>query len=674
MNELEYEQTLLLDNDGLDDVIANARPLSGISADELLSKMFPDVFPSTTPSASTPVLEQDYDNMPNGTVKVELHGDVKLDKRLERLLRMAQVASKFASTLTLRPIHAEISDENYGDAPAWSDADNIYFQRHYVGDITTPEGVMSVKGLTLHEISHILLTPRSGTKLSKWVKDNDKWQAFNALEDMRIEMYMTTKFGNTHEWLTATIAKHLLHKADQVPVSFPLVHGRKYLPFEVRKLVRDAYEVQADVPELSNLIDEYITLNLGDVTKYTRAQEIIARYHDLVNNLPPQQPMNPYSKKGWQRVIDPNGHHSRKTNELKSSEQSKPASKAEQANIIAKMKLGNGEGYDACGYNDHGEVSDVTGIEDDWEAGGGGLSKGGADAKLKEILQKALDDAIKAKSHEIEVALKQYNGEIELSGKALKAPPRPDWVHERSVSEAVVQASKSFGSELERLQREYDPAWERRTESGRLNVQRYSTGCDLDEAFDTWDMGREDVTDIECVILLDNSGSMGSVMRQAYENMWAIKRSLDKIGASTTVVTYSNVTRLLYSADEKAGKSMKDAGTGPATMPIKALQYARSVLGQSNRAIKLLITITDGFWDDAHECNTVIAHLRKAGVLTSLAYMEQVPEWKLKHAQNYSIKIDSHGCEVAVHVAEPRDLFTLAKRMVRAGIQRNLRS
>lgn len=673
MNELEYEQTLLLDNDGLDEVITSVAPSVGVSTDEMLQKMFPELFPTPATATATPTEPIEDEDAPIGTIRVETHGDIKLDKRLERLYRMAQVASKFASTLTLRPIHAEISEEQYGSAPAWSDADNIYFQRHFVGDITTPEGVMSVKGLTLHEISHILLTPRSGTKLVKWVKDNDVWQAFNALEDQRIEMYMTTKFGNVKEWLTATIAKHLLNTPNQIPVSFPLVHGRKYLPYDVRKMVRDSYELRDDVAELSTLIDEYVTLNLGDTSKYTRAQEIIARYHELVNNMPNEQPQNPYSKKGWQRIVDPNGHHSRKEGELKSSEQSKPANKAEQANIIAKMKMGNGSGYEEFGYNDHGQVSDATGIEDDWQAGSG-LSKGGADVKLKEILQKVLDDAMQSKSREIETALKQYSGELELSGKALKAPPTPDWVSHRSVPVEIVQASKSFGNELERLQREYDPAWDRRTESGRLNVQRYSTGCDLDEAFDTWNMGREDTTDIECVILLDNSGSMGQVMQQAYENMWAIKRSLDKVGASTTVVTYSNVTRLLYSADEKAGKTVKNAGTGPATMPLKALQYARSVLGQSNRAIKLLITITDGWWDDAHDCNNIIAHLRKAGVLTSLAYMEQVPEWKLKHAHEYNIKIDSHGCEVAVHVAEPRDLFTLAKRMVRAGIARNLRS
>jgi hypothetical protein len=590
-----------------------------------------------------------------------------MDKESERLYRMCQVASKFASTLTLRHIHTDISDDNYGDAPAWSDSENIWFQRRMVGDLTDPEVVTALKGLTLHELSHIMLTPRNGSSLSKWVQKSNLWRAFNALEDMRIEMYMTTKFTSTDDWLKATIAQHLLNKPEQISVAYPLLHGRKYLPFELRKVVRDAYEDQASVVELGELIDKYIVLNLSDPADVNKAMPIIERYNELVNGLPPANPEYYHSPKGWQKIDDPNGHSHRKENEWKSSSTSKPASKGEQGSVMGRVDVKSGEDFGDL------RTEDPNGVTESGDETGVGFGIGsGNTGKAFDIAKDMLNNVIKNKAVEIATSIKQFTGEIELSGKAMKAPARPEWCSERDVPSDVVQSSKSFGAELMRLKADFDPGWARRTEQGKLNVQRYVTGCDVEEAFDTWDAGREDAVDIECVILLDNSGSMGSSINEAYQSMWAIKRALDKINASTTVVTYGSKTQLLYSADERASLRTKYAGLTNSTEPLNALRYARSVLGNSKRAVKLVITITDGWWDDATACNSILSHMRKAGVLTALAYIEK--SWSTENDPNYIPKVDAHGCEVAVHITESRDLFQLAKRMVKAGITRNIGS
>lgn len=604
-----------------------------------------------------------------GRRRVEVYNDGEMDKDTERVHRMCQVSGKFASTLALRHITADISDDIYGDAPAWSDSNSITFQRHKIGDVSDPEVVASLKGLTLHEVSHILLTPRYGSNLGKDVQKNGLWRAFNALEDQRIEMYMTTKYGSTSPWLVATIAKHLLNKPQQVVVAYPLTHGRKYLSKDLRDAVRNAYEDQANVAEIGTLIDDYIKLNLGDPTTYSDAMRIIRRYDELVNGLAAQNPEYPFHNKGWSRIQDPNGHDSRPEGEWKSSSVSKPLSKAEQESVIKRM--GNGDNPEET--EDDAPMYDAppTPNQDkpvDGDSPSAGVSGHGQET-ITDILRRDFDRVLKTKAQDIQTAIKQFTGEVELNGKPLPPPRQPEWVIDENVTPAAIQASKSFGAELTRLRADYDPGWDRRTESGKLNVQRYVTGCEVDEAFDTWDMGREDAVDIECVILLDTSGSMGYVMRSAYESMWAIKRAMDKINASTTVVLYSHRTELLYSANERAGLKMRYAGMGNSTQPLKALRYARSVLGNSKRAIKICIAITDGWWDDAKACDAILAQFRKAGVLTSLAYMEGNMDWQ---GPNYVPRIDSHGCEVAVHITEPRDLFGLAKAMVKTGIQRNL--
>jgi hypothetical protein len=611
--------------------------------------------------------------------KIVLYNGGEIDRDTERLLRMGQVVGKFASTLALKPIRVEVTPEHCGGAPAWSDSETIYFQSKDVGDVTKPEVVTSIKGLSLHETAHIMLTPRDGSKLSKEVKKADLWRAFNALEDQRIEMYMTTRFGNTYEWLSATIAQHIIDKPEQHSVCFPIIHGRKYLPASLREQVQSMYEDQPSVSELCDLIDRYIVLNLGDPKNYTVAFEIITRYNELVNKLPSENEEHCGLPRGFRRITDPNGHHVRPGNEWKSSS-NKPMSKGEQEGTSAKVAAavaaskgqGKGEQEGEGNSNILGDTDVKNGTPPSSDGyGGKGAGTGGKGA-LTKLAKDIVDQVLASKAQEIRNAVKQYSGETELSAREIKEPKRDTeivYVGNKPSFEAT-QAVKSFARELYELKAQYDPGWNRRTEQGKLNVQRYSVGTDLEECFDEWDMGREDAVDIEAVLLLDNSWSMHASIHGAYESMWAIKRALDKINASTTVVTFSNVTRTLYSAKERAGKIVPPKSLGDSTDPYKSLVYARSVLANSKRAIKVLIPITDGVWSEAKECNDLIRQMRKAGVITALGMIGAPVE---KH-ENGSVttNLDTHGCEVAVSIDDMAKLFVLAKNMVKVGIERNL--
>lgn len=581
--------------------------------------------------------------------KVMFSEDSLLDRNTERLIRMTSVISKFAGTLTLRPIKVVLSDE-HAEAPAWSDSDSITFVANKVGDLTDPRKVTSLKGLSLHEISHIMFTPRYGSILAKNVQKAKVWPAFNALEDQRIEMLMTTKFSSVTDWFTATIAQHLLSMPAQIPVSFPLVYGRKYLPAEVRKVSRDSYEQPQHIAELSQLIDRYIVLNLSDPKLYPEALKIITRYHEIVSGLQGTNPNYPEWNAGWARIVDPNGHCARKNGEWKSS-QSKPMSKAQQDNIIKRIKVSNGDEYD----NSSQPTGEVSGTE----AGHG---------DSKQLFEEVIQRVMSTRGREIAHTIKQFSGDAELTGSQMKPLDRHDWLYHKPVPSSVVQASKSFATELERLKAEHDPGWLREQSHGRLNVQRYVSGCDVDEAFDQWDEGREDAVDIEAVILLDISGSMSWTSESAYQSMWAIKRALDKVNASTTVLTFGNKAHVLYSADERATTQTKYAGLEGSTEPLKALKYTRSILANSKRAIKIAITITDGIWWSAQDADNILKYLRKAGVLTAMAYVSN-PDYQRAGETTH---IDTHGCAVAVNVTSGKDLFTLARQMVKVGVASNL--
>jgi hypothetical protein len=626
---------------------------------------------SNVPDVFQDILSQ-AQQMPDPSAGPTLTNTDEMDPKLERMLRMCAVAGKFSSTLALKPIRAEIVDDPNLEAPAWSDAENIWFNANKLGELSDPEVVVSIKGLILHETAHIMLTPRTGSGLVKDIKAKDLWRAFNALEDMRIETFMTARFSNVDDWLMATIAQHLLSHPKMYSVAFPILVGRRYLPQAVRNEVRRLYEKPKDIPEITSLVDEYIQMNLGDSKNYTRALEIITRFNELVDSIQNQNPNEPWSPSGWNRIPDPNSHEHRGEGEYKSSS-NKPMNKGDQDKVIARVQRSmandaSDEPSDSDGEDGKSYAPPTNATNDGDTEGDGASGSSDGQSVLQDLLKKQVDDVLKRKSKEIQNNIKQFTGEVELNGKPMKAPKRAaSWDY--AASPEAVQAVKSFARELTLLRAEHDPGWDRRTEQGKLNVQRYATGCEVDEAFDEWNLGREDAVDIECYIALDTSPSMGSMMQGAYESMWAIKRSMDKIGASTTVVNFSSVTELLYSSDERAGHKYRYGGMGSSTEPLKSIQYGRSVLANSKRAIKIFIAITDGWWYEDAPANDIIRHLRKAGVITALAYISG-KDWNGNVMKPN--EIDSHGCEVAVNVTDMPDLFKLAKGMVKAGIARNL--
>jgi hypothetical protein len=94
------------------------------------------------------------------------------------------------------------------------------------------------------------------------------------------------------------------------------------------------------------------------------------------------------------------------------------------------------------------------------------------------------------------------------------------------------------------------------------------------------------------------------------------------------------------------------------------------VLANSKRAIKIVISITDGYWWGGDECDETLKYLRKAGVLTALAYVSNPDHYRAGETTT----IDTHGCAVAVNVTNGKDLFTLARQMVKVGVAHNLAS
>ena len=636
-----------------------------------------------------------------------------------RLTKLASIFARTNSVLTGKRINVYVTDNSSIQAPAYSSTTEVWFNSAVISDDFTAKGLISLQGLDFHELSHLRFTPRNAHALPTWVKENNYWQAFNALEDMRIENLMVAQLPSVANWLTTTICDYLLNDEKAIKFSYSLTYGRKYLPTELQQLAIDKFERPDLISEFETLIDEYNDFVFENNDEVERAKVVIARYSELLDELIPKQPNEPNGHDGYP---DPFGHSTRPTDGYESSS-NRPATPTEQKKLRDKSAKDNAdkkkverqapatnsdkskENADSNSDNNSDNSSDSkiqarqekvaernaeTDFDDlefdefdyddddvsygsDYEQAGNKQvgNQNGATGDNKQVtettnaINEVINNAVNDLAKEINSIAKQLGISIDLVGGNAETPQTAQF-NEVNANPDLVLIAKAFTTELERLKAKHEPAWEYETELGNLNVYRYLNNEDFDICFDEWQEGRSDVTDIEAVILLDKSGSMSGVNAdEAYKSMWAIKSALDKVNARTSVVLFDMRSYLLYSADERATHFIKDGGASGGTNPEHSLLFAKRVLAESQKKIKLLFMITDGAWETDNG-EKAVKEMRNAGVLTCQAYLEQCD------VRPESLERYRHGFELLTHIKSAKDILTLGKELVRIGIARNL--
>ena len=634
----------------------------------------------------------------------------------QKLERFTQFFGRVNSAFTFRKVTVKIEDSQLS-APAWSTASEVTFNSRMIEELDSARAIAGIKGLDLHEISHILYTSREGSELFDYVRENKFFMAYNCLEDSRIEFLFTSKYPSTIDWFTSTILIHFVDKPDAFNTSYPLLCGRRYLPVELRARSRNAYPHQELVDDISDVVTQYRSLLFPADTD--KGKELIAKFHDLLQ----QTGQGGNGGEGGTgegegegeagtgtgkirvsqgagegdtvvRISDPFGHGSRPHEGLETSAQSRPQPTRKQANDLQNALANDGEDEKELAESlknkkvidvdindiefDDTDDSDSSGDSDsdsDSDSNDSGDSTGGDSAGdsagdivntlIDNLLEDILNDADNVK--ELNDILRQLGGLTSLSTNKSKEPELNRY-HSLTPDADTFHASLAFGRELERLRATFDPAWDKYQSQGRIDAHRYLRGDELDTVFDQWNEGREDATEIECVIALDVSGSMsGSKATNAYRAMYAIKRALDRIEANCTVITFHDSTHVLYRAKDKAGAQIRDAGTGGGTVATDAITYATKLLAETEKPVRLFVAITDGEWSGNQDANhDAIKRMNNAGVLTALAY---IPEG------NSTITLDidkSHHCEIGTVVRNPIDLIGLVRSIVKHGINRRL--
>ena len=614
------------------------------------------------------------------------------EEKRQRIERFSQFFNRVNSAFAFRKVIVKVENSPL-NAPAWSSASEVTFNSRMLGDLKDAQSIAGIKGLNLHELSHILFTPRSGSDLVDWVVENKFWQAFNALEDARIERLFTTRFPSSIKWFTATILIHFVEKPNTFKTSYPLLRGRRYLPVELRARSRNEYPEQHNIPEICDIVDQYRSLVFPTDTE--KGKELIERFMAI---LPKGEGEGEGSGEGSGEggkvtlkpagagqegdvdvvIHDPFGHGQRPNEELESSITSRPqtpkqqkqtqdradsSEKPDDADLAEQLQNNKPTIELNADQIEWDNSSDSDDSDDDSSESSSDVGKGVAEL-IATTLQDILDDHDNAK--ELNDIIRQIGGLPSLQSNDSQEPELNTY-NALTPDLKTVEASVAFAREIERLKAQYDPAWQRHEASGRLNVNRLLRGDDHESIFDQWNEGIEDVCEISCVIILDNSGSMtGTKASSAYKSMYAIKKALDRVGAETTVITFNDETRTLYRVTDKATNVVRDAGTGGGTEPEVAIRRATKILAETDKPVRIFFAITDGEWGINPDNEDAIDRMARAGVLTAFAY---IPEGNSTPELN---RKTTHNCEIGAVVRNPLDLINMARSIVKYAVNRRL--
>ena len=579
---------------------------------------------------------------------------VERQNELDSIASVYQTADKI---ITGEDISVSVTADTEMKTTAMNNGKDIIYNASLIEDLDS-ETITSLHGTNYHEVAHILFSPRAGSTLGQFAKEQKVIRSFNMLEEARIENLMIAKYPSTRLFLETAITSYLLKDdPSEWGEAFPILTGRKYVDVDIRQAVADKFinKYGVDVAQrVQDIVHAYSSLVFP--TDFTKAKDLLTMFADIVGRDTEQTDMK--SGEHGERMVGAKGRPA------SAKEQARLQKRAEQSQEPTEL-LQKGQGV---GGNSTEENTDTKQYTQDDER----IAK-----KLNERMNEIKNDS--AVKREVSETRKAISGNEDIKSIIKKAE-----LLEMTPSQVAVSYARRFGTELERLVRNNDPMWDSRTPSGKLNISRTMNPDvnSIGEMFDQWNIGNDN-SDIEAVMLIDNSGSMGGYMTEVCQNAWIIKRGVETIEGSVSVFAFDHESKKIYDKTERALPSkFRYINSRGNTAPFRTLIEAERILTASDKSIKILFMLTDGDWSDNEECDKVIKRLNQLGVLTCLVFLSDYTRWQdiinaSKNPSNenhvyYSRKISEwrHGVKVFRAVTKPRDVLDVANDLVTSTLER----
>ena len=577
------------------------------------------------------------------------------ERRWDSLAYVFEKTDRILSNLDLQ---VEVVDDSLG-APSATDGQTVWFDRKQLGSPISPEALVAISGANYHELCHVLFTPRGNDLRVMDVRREGDFIAFNILEDMRIETMFVTRYPIAANYFTAMVVKFILENEPDWGRHLFLTYGRRYLDNTLRSEIDAKFFDPAMKAEVKQIIDDY--LGVVFPKDWSRARKLIHRFQQLLDQATPDSG-NGLDMNGHKLVLDkgkPESEEGQKAAQDAAQQQQEGDGDGE-----GQGKAGEGEGSDqegeggeGSGGQDSGEdrSADPNATEPDKGAGGGG-KKG----DIAQIGQQVLNSAFTHQDVVSDIAEKQRgvnagrptgvrNKGVKQKGKAIM------------VEDQYRTASRKMERELLRARGDYDPGWKRGKPTGRVDmIEARKQNPDRRAMFKQWDEGQDDAVDYEVVICMDQSTSMRGATGITGQACWALKKALDKVDASVTVMGFSveDDVRILLSPEQRLGDKAYDHGVIGGTNPLAVVREAQRILYTSRRKHKVFVILTDGAFDPRVSATTDRAIKSIGAIASTLLFFYS--GWRVLDQS----QIDKHGAHHAESITDGMALVSGTRKVV----------
>lgn len=606
----------------------------------------------------------------------QMQESVRMVGRLEAFRQVYEKTDRILSGRPVRVIMAFDGDNHgLGEAPGWTDGEDISLNAHVInrdlGNLTMPMIVLHTKAINFHELGHIMFTPRMTDDTPKWVKaqtfaePNRKWwYAFNALEDQRMEMMFTAKFRPAINYFEAIALKWLVNNGAFMAEAYILVYGRKFLPPAIIQTCRAAYVArygEALALRAEAIIDKYLTVIFpsGSLVANSRIRDYVVLLEEMNQVHPYSDTPTPTlisadnggekgpsgkgpatiakgSPKVGEQLDAAEGMDDVQPRQAKAAKPKAPKNDTRDGDSDADDDGEDVDGDDGDEAEDGGGEADGTGSD----AGGDGQSSqdtdgetpgqgAGNDTTPVNGTQPTVDEQLDAVYEALEELFQdeEFVKELNETARAVQAIMNGEGVAVGvdtpstvvPVRPEVVSAARNMGRVLSRLRTELEEQRSNRQMAGTVDARRYMVRKPWElDFYQTWDQGLDEETDLEAVIMVDLSASMGGMMREVSESLWAVKKAMQSLDSRVTVLGFSDQSFVLYQPTESVEPTrMRLFGHRSSTVPDGALQEAHRLLTTSRRSQKLLVSITDGDWQgNRKRQDGFVSNMNAIGVVT----------------------------------------------------------
>lgn len=207
------------------------------------------------------------------------------DREMQRLRSLVNVFQKTDRILLGdRSIKVHLATEAEADAlgnpPGWSQYPNIYINHAKFDSFKSARTLVQLLGLNYHEVAHLLFTPR------KVDVPHGCMDAWNILEDQRIESFFTAMYGPSGKYFTEMVIRFYVEQPEMWESAFALTYGRSFMPLEIREAFEERFALPNLIDEVKELIDRYKTFRAYHFrSKKSAVAAVVRRFQEILNEL-----------------------------------------------------------------------------------------------------------------------------------------------------------------------------------------------------------------------------------------------------------------------------------------------------------------------------------------------------------------------------------------------------